>query len=670
MERIDLSTNSKKIQELYNKVVRGDGSTTYGVFSVDKNGVLDATTAGDGDLTEFVEEFSDGQVQFGLARVTVPGSDVFKNLLLGWCPDNAPAKLRLSFATNFADVSRVLSGYHIQITARDSDDLDVDEFISRVGAAAGARYLIQTASGTSITKKPAPKPAATVTSSTKSAPQKPASFIPKSTGKPTAPFTPKPVVPKPAGFSAPKPAQKEEDEWDGEQEIKERDFSTQPLEDVPSAYKPTKVDINELRKQKSDTISSQPKAQPIKQAEETQLSEPKSLNDRVKSFQLPSDDGRLTSLPKPKINHSVGSRYTAAASEAGPSFGSKPTFGQNLNKKDNLVGGLSRNFGAENGKTPAQLWAEKRGQYKDVQSNDKPVSEHAAADDSKNELEHKFKSLQVNKAQEEEEEQEADEEEEEQPEEKETPKFTPTIIKPATGGFQPPAAKDDDEEEDEEDKPAPIPSLPARNLPPPPTRNDSTNAAPKTEEPATPSLPARNLPPLPSREESAVSVPKAEEPAAPATPARESSSASQGITAIAQYDYEKDEDNEVEFNEGDLIIEIEFVDEEWWSGKNPKTGEVGLFPGSYVTVNENEKATEKALAAPVETSKPTAPEPASEGKSAIAEYDYVKDEDNEISFDEGDLIVEIDFVDEDWWSGKHKKTGSVGLFPSNYVKLQ
>ena len=38
-----------------------------------------------------------------------------------------------------------------------------------------------------------------------------------------------------------------------------RDFDKKPLDNVPSAYKPTKVNIDELRKQKSDTTSSTPK---------------------------------------------------------------------------------------------------------------------------------------------------------------------------------------------------------------------------------------------------------------------------------------------------------------------------------------------------------------------------------------------------------------------------
>lgn len=640
MEKIDLSTNSKKIQDLYNKVVRGDQSTTYGVFSVDKNGVLDATSGGSGDLEEFVSEFSDGQVQFGLTRVTLPGSDVVKNLLLGWCPDNAPAKLRLSFAANFADVSRVLSGYHVQITARDSDDLDVDEFLSRVGAAAGARY--GTANAAPSVKKASPQPVPAVVSK----PSKPSSFIPKSTGKPVAPITPKPAFKSPT-VKPSEPTAQDEDEWGGEKEIEERDFEKQPLESVPSAYKPTKVDIAELRKQKSDTISS--KIAPSKpQESKSELAEQKTLGDRMKAFQLAGDDGRLTSLPKPKVNHSVASRYTAASSSSSaPTFGAKPHFGQSLDKKDKLVGGLSRNFGAENGKTPAQLWAEKRGKFKDVNHDEEPV--HASSTSDSRELESEFKSFQVKEEEDEKETEESavatkDEEEEEEEEEKHD--FKPTIIKPAVGGFpappkrvlpSAPVEEEEEEKEEEEEVPAPAP---------------------------VPSLPARNLPPLPTREE-----PKAELPT-PSMPKRETEEGKVGISAVAQYDYEKDEDNEVEFNEGDIIVEIEFVDEEWWSGKNSRTGKTGLFPGSYVTVQDESETAEKPSSAPEAPATATDSPAGSEGKTAVAEYEYEKEEDNEITFAEGDLIIEIDFVDEDWWSGKNSKTGDVGLFPANYVKLQ
>lgn len=658
MEKIDLSSNSKKIQDLYNKVMRGDGAATYAVFSVDKNGVLDASASGDGDLSDFVEEFSDGQVQFGLARVTVPGSDVFKNLLLGWCPDNAPIKLRMSFASNFADVLRVLSGYHVQITARDQDDLDVNDFVARVVAAAGANYSAQMKSSAKPVSKPAPKQAA-AKPAVKPAPKpvvpKP-SFVPSSTGKPVVPVTPKPTVPKPAFSTPAKSTGAEDDGWGGEKELEERDFERQPLESVPSAYKPTKVDIAALRKQKSDTISSTPKPvlakadAPLEEKKDAE-EEPHSLQDRMKAYQ--ANDGRLTSLPKPKVNHDVSSRYAPAAASA-PGFGAKPSFGTSLDKRDKLVGGISRNFGAENGKTPAQLWAEKRGKYQDVPKEELEAKTEALSIEPEEKKEEASEEVADEPEQEEEPEQEPEQEEEseeaeEEEEEEEEVKPAPVVIKPAS--FAPPPKRNlppaPPTEKEPSPSPSPVPSLPGRSIPPLPSREEAA-------------------PPLPTREETAPSLPSREEPA-PTLPSREEPAKAEktGITAVAQYDYEKDEDNEIGFEEGDLIVDIEFVDEEWWSGTHSKTGELGLFPGSYVQVEEaGEKAEDTADDAPAEE-----PEK-STGRKAVAEYDYEKDEDNEISFAEGDFIVEIDFVDDSWWSGKHAKTGNVGLFPANYVSLQ
>lgn len=42
-------------------------------------------------------------------------------------------------------------------------------------------------------------------------------------------------------------------------------------------------------------------------------------------------------------------------------------------------------------------------------------------------------------------------------------------------------------------------------------------------------------------------------------------------------------------------------------------------------------------------------------------------DDDEISFDPGDLITDIEQVDDGWWIGT-APDGSRGLFPANYVE--
>lgn len=649
MEKIDLSTNSKKLQGAYDSVVQGDGLTTYAVFEVTKSGVADVSNTGSGSLDEFIEEFHDGQVQFGFVRVTVPGSDVFKNILLGWCPDNAPLKLRTLFAANFAEVARIFSGYHIQITARDTDDLDPEEFLSRVGAAAGARYTFHASNNASATpskptgikKSPVPAASRPASSTTSSEPAKPKVFgAPAPSGKPTPVVQPAfgakpsfgakpPIATKPAFKPAPKPAPKpaaNDDGWGEEKEIEERDFTKQPLEDVPSAYKPTKVNIEELRSQKSDTISSVPKPNNLNTDSKEKSS------DRI--IGSTHSDGRLSSLPKPKTSNNVASRYKPTDDVKKPEFGSKPAFGSTPVKKEKPEG-VYQIHGNENGLTPAQAWAQKRGKYK-IESNpdDTQVTSSAA-------------NLSLNDKKDEEDEEEEEEEEKEKPEvAKPVASFPPKITEPILPrrDVQPVSQPEEEELEDPEE----------------PEEDDEDVEDEEQDEDEETDAAAAPPPTLPSRSEPAPALPSRSEPA----PAKSS-----GPSAVAQYDYEKDEDNEVEFVEGDIIVEIDFVDEEWWAGKNSRTGESGVFPASYVALEGSNDEEQEEEVAPVE-SKPAASEPAKpKGQSATAEYDYDKEEDNEISFKEGDVIVEIDFIDSDWWSGKHSVTGEVGVFPGNYVKL-
>ena len=58
-----------------------------------------------------------------------------------------------------------------------------------------------------------------------------------------------------------------------------------------------------------------------------------------------------------------------------------------------------------------------------------------------------------------------------------------------------------------------------------------------------------------------------------------------GHEAIAQFDYEKAEENELELREGERVYNIDMVDEDWWMGENSR-GEKGLFPSNYVELVE------------------------------------------------------------------------------------
>ncbi|KAH7904713.1 SH3 domain-containing protein [Hygrophoropsis aurantiaca] len=93
-------------------------------------------------------------------------------------------------------------------------------------------------------------------------------------------------------------------------------------------------------------------------------------------------------------------------------------------------------------------------------------------------------------------------------------------------------------------------------------------------------------------------------------PARAASHTGQGVCAVVLYEYEAAEDNEMTLVEGELVEQIEEVDEGWWSGvvggvKN------GLFPSNYVELVEVEQpAAEEEAAPPPPLPPPPSPPPA------------------------------------------------------------
>jgi hypothetical protein len=44
--------------------------------------------------------------------------------------------------------------------------------------------------------------------------------------------------------------------------------------------------------------------------------------------------------------------------------------------------------------------------------------------------------------------------------------------------------------------------------------------------------------------------------------------------------YDAAEENEISFHEGEKIVEIEAVSDDWWQGKTAD-GRMGLFPGTF-----------------------------------------------------------------------------------------
>ncbi|KAF5909210.1 intersectin-1 isoform X1, partial [Clarias magur] len=103
----------------------------------------------------------------------------------------------------------------------------------------------------------------------------------------------------------------------------------------------------------------------------------------------------------------------------------------------------------------------------------------------------------------------------------------------------------------------------------------------------------------------------------------------------------------------------------WWEGELQARGkkrQIGWFPANYVKLLS--PSTSKTT--PTEPIPPKLPTPNAVCQ-VIGMYDYTAQNDDELPFGKGQIINVLSREDPDWWKGE--LNGSIGLFPSNYVKL-
>lgn len=719
---------SPEIGRSYQKIVSGSipnkPSPTYAhwaVFSVSaplqnafvqsstsKASTLKVHTAGEGELEILLEEFNDGKVQFAFVKVKDPNSGLPKFVLICWCGEGVPERVKGYFTGHLNAVTKVLHGYHVQVTARSESDLSPESIIQKVADASGAKYTLSPAASL-----PAPKPTVAT--------------------KPV--FQPTCVTGKtlPVGSRAPyrRNDNVDADGW-GEDAPQ---ITRSQLEKVPSAYKPTKVDINELRAQPSSTTSGFSKTvddgdiirggyQPIGKVDIAALRkgykeerpepvkgsyqpvdvssikkgrpepEPLPQKSAVERSGAFSQSERLMSLPKPKAAKKFG--------PGAPSFGTKPLtpggFGASPSAPPPVQVGSINKTGST--KSPAQLWAEKkareRGDSEVILPSVSPVQSGrnispAATGSSYHE------------------------------EEVSTPSGGISALRNIFSGTVPTGAP----------TPQQVVGRKQASPPPPPTVDTSTRPSFGAPIPVFPSrepepealndeLPSRHIPGQPVQPPRSPSPPTPEIPSSPVRiampvarhdiepenlvtkpvepttslptksieevvpkeeeltdePSDYGGTAKGGshkgsLRAVVLYDYTADEENEIHLQEGQVITNIEMVDEDWWSGTNSQ-GHEGLFPSNYVELIEQSIVEKETAPPPSHSDSQPKPEPVEEKSqslpSAVAIYDYEAAEDNELSFPEGAIIENIQFPDEDWWYGTYN--GKEGLFPSNYVEMQ
>ena len=427
---------------------------------------------------------------------------------------------------------------------------------------------------------------------------------------------------------------------------------------VKGAYEPVgKVDIAAIRA-KAQKPADEPVAQrpsnPNTNAEADE--QPKSLAERSAAF---SQSERLTSLPKPKVAHKFGSsNFTGTKAPTPGVFGlqSAPAIA-----KSAPVGAASKTFADEGGKTPAQIWAEKKAKERGQTGTAETSAPSAAAPiTSQTSGNGQWKSGYAGKS------------------------WAP-VSTHATGTSNISAQRTGERPESRHEDEAPAspaggigalrdrfkgaapmgaPQIPSHtggsDAAPPPVPSTSRPAAPQHDEdenrgrpniPSPPRIQRSPTPPTP-REESpvriAMPVSRTKEPE-PIEPQEAEPAPVMPVRSLEKQISHEDD------TAGEPIRH----DPARAAGVAVAAGAFGAGAVAAAAALDNQAPPPESQ--PVQASQ-------SGGKRAIVQYDYEKAEDNEIELVEGDYVTDIDMVDDDWWMGTNSK-GESGLFPSNYVEL-
>ena len=617
-------------------------------------------------------------------------------------------------------------GYHVQVTARSDRDLTPESIVRKVSDASGSQY--SGAPQASASNGPPPpvssKPAFTPTRSSGAA----AGFNPLANSRSRV-LPPKDMNTDEEGWGQDAPQitrtqlEKVQPAYQPTK-VNMRDLSSQKPEPsrfnstqddksgeqsdvVKGTYQPVgKVDIAALRRQAQETGSSKadrpeivkgsyepvgkvdiaairaraqgpsggtslpPSSMSPAATEASNLSndheDPRSLPDRPAPF---STSERMTSLPKPK----VGNRFGAGANNfSGTKAPTPGGFGLESTHKgpNGPPVGVGRTFADQGGKTPAQLWAEKKARERGVSgASDNPPSTFGAPASpmaKQTSGTGEWKSGYGGKSW--------------------APVQTTRTGQSSGSLGQQRTGSQDEAEEEVPTSPAGgvrsirdrfkgAPPMGASNIgversapsPPPLDVSSKPNVGRGVPMPGLPSRPQQQFQEEKEEEEAPrMPTPPPQPPRSPTPPTPPATSSSPIRIAMpvgrGQQPSEIVDAREEQFSPPpsmparSLAAVIPHEDDltEEPSGHDPARGAAQ----AAATASFGEQAAEAAH-----------PNGGAQGdRRALVQYDYEKAEDNELDLHEGEYITNIDTVDEDWWHGRNSR-GETGLFPSNYVEL-
>lgn len=130
---IDLNKNKAHILKAFNDVVNDKNATDWALFGYEgQTNVLKVVGTGEDGLLELTEDLNSSKIMYGVLKVTDPSTTRPKIVLINWQGEGSPVLRKGQCARHLPDINKLLVGIHVTINARIEEEVEESEIMAAV----------------------------------------------------------------------------------------------------------------------------------------------------------------------------------------------------------------------------------------------------------------------------------------------------------------------------------------------------------------------------------------------------------------------------------------------------------------------------------------------------------------------------------------------------------
>ncbi|XP_046384415.1 drebrin-like protein B [Ischnura elegans] len=147
---INLSKNRDTLLSAWKEVVDDKCATNWALFGYEgQTNDLKVVSKGDGGIGEMIDDLNSGKIMYAFCKVIDPKTSLPKCVLINWQGEGAPLVRKGTCANHVSDVSRFFIGAHLTLNARTEEEVDPDIIMEKVSKSTGSAYSFKERSDSS-----------------------------------------------------------------------------------------------------------------------------------------------------------------------------------------------------------------------------------------------------------------------------------------------------------------------------------------------------------------------------------------------------------------------------------------------------------------------------------------------------------------------------------------